>query len=131
MNILVGESTEIGGNYSLFTETQVLSLVWKADPVDTRIASVRDGKEMSVLKSGQITKPIVNADGATVSYTSDVQRTATQALEVIETFKEAIASLGKTKVIDRSDLTEFNFSEVLNATPEAGASAEEPETETE
>ena len=32
MNILVGESTKTSGNYSLFAETQMLSLTWSAEP---------------------------------------------------------------------------------------------------
>lgn len=113
MNILVGQSTETGGNYSVFTETQSYSLTWKANPVETRWTKIlNDGKEIVILKSGQ----------AIVDGTVDAKQTAADAIEVVDTFKLSVKTL--TKLIDRSDLNDLNIAEVLNA---AEPPAEEPE----
>ena len=60
MNILVGESTKTSGNYSLFAETQMLSLTWSADPIGVRLSSIRDGEELVVMRSGQQMKTVTS-----------------------------------------------------------------------
>ena len=116
MNILVGNSTEIGGNYSLFTETQSYSLTWQANPVESRFTKILDnGKEIVILRSGQTI-----TDGSV-----DLEKTASDAIEVVEAFKEVVGTIAKTKIVDRSDLNALNLSEVLNAAAEPPA--EDPE----
>ena len=96
MNILTGESTEVSGDYSLFTENQILSFNWRADPVSTKLSSIRDRRERVIIRTTQ-------ADTATESV-ADAQK-------VLDGFKKVVASIKKTDIVDFSDLDSLDFNE--------------------
>ena len=134
MNILVGESTKTSGNYSLFAETQMLSLTWSADPIGARVSSIRDGDELVVMRSGQQMKTVTSSTadpqgGESVETRSipDPEMSVAKVVEAVETFKEAVGLIPKTKLVDKSDLNSLNIAEVLNAVPAPQAEAEASE----